>query len=148
MLPNFEPDGLLPPGVHAVTWEEVWQRFSINDWRKGILAGMKQALTILYMAGCQRVWVDGSFVTEKELPGDWDGCWDPVGVDPGKLDPAFLDPSPAGRRVVKTKYMADLFPSSVRVLGKGLAFVDFFQIDKVTSRPKGILQLELIGWKP
>ena len=150
VIPEFDGDGLLPAGVHRVTWGEVSQRFATNPRRMGILAGMRQAITNLSAAGCKRVWIDGSFVTVKRLPGDWDGCWDPVGVDPNKLDPAFLDPTPTGRQIVKTKYLADLFPSSIRVAGSGslLAFVDFFQIDKVTSRPKGILLLELNAWKP
>ena len=36
------------------------------------------------------VYVDGSFVTEKETPGDFDACWEMDGIDPIKLDPIFL----------------------------------------------------------
>lgn len=84
---------------------------------------------------------------EKKLPSDWDGCWDPHGVDPKLLDPAFLDLGPTGRQVVKTKYLADLFPSSVREAGKNLAFLDYFQVDKLSGTQKGIVLLNLGTWQ-
>ena len=43
------------------------------------------------MAGCRRAYVDGSFVTAKEVPGDFDGCWEAEDVDPDALDPVLLD---------------------------------------------------------
>ena len=36
------------------------------------------------------MYLDGSFVTAKEFPSDFDGCWDPDGVDGAKLDPVLL----------------------------------------------------------
>ncbi len=47
---------------------------------------------------------------------------------------------------MKTKYQADLFPSSLLETRSGLAFVNYFQIDKTTSDAKGIVELSLIGW--
>jgi hypothetical protein len=35
--------------------------------------------------------LDGSFVTAKPLPVDYDACWDPAGINPAKLDPVFSD---------------------------------------------------------
>ena len=72
-----------------------------------------------------------------------DGCWDPVGVDPALLDSVLLDFTPGGRNRMKTKYLADLFPSSIKEAHSGLLFVDYFQIDKVTGDLKGIVLLEL-----
>jgi hypothetical protein len=36
------------------------------------------------------VYVNGSFATAKERPGDFDACWEITGVDPALLDPVLL----------------------------------------------------------
>lgn len=112
MLPAFSPDGLLPPGIHVATQYEFRARFAGTIARAQILKGVEFAATALRLAGCQRLWVDGSFATAKLTPGDWDGCWDPVGVDLLRLDPVLADFSPHGRARMKVKYLADLFPST------------------------------------
>src|SRR5579864_7933526 len=43
------------------------------------------------MAGCSRVYIDGSFVTVKREPGDYDACWDIDGVNVEALGSVFLD---------------------------------------------------------
>jgi len=40
-----------------------------------LLQGLGDALGILQAHGCERVWVDGSFVTDKPDPGDFDCCF-------------------------------------------------------------------------
>src|SRR5919109_4373198 len=91
MIPPFEPStGLLPAGVHEATWEELVARFGWTPHRLALLAGLKAALDALRVAGCRRVYIDGSFVTAKEAPGDFDGCWEMPGVDPDLLDPVLL----------------------------------------------------------
>lgn len=148
MIPDFLPSGLLPPSEHAAPWDEIRARFGGNFRRNDILGGMRLAALVLQRAGCRRLWIDGSFATRKSAPSDWDGCWDPVGVDPEKLDPILRDLSPTGRSRMKQKYRADLFPSSIVEQGSGLLFVNFFQVDKATGNPKGILLLDLTGWQP
>jgi hypothetical protein len=72
-LPPFETTtGRLPPGEHTVTWEEVVDRFGWNRRRRQLLDGLAEALALLADAGCTRVWINGSFVTAKEEPGDFD----------------------------------------------------------------------------
>ena len=86
-IPPFEAepgeDGRLqlPPGVHVATSHELAQRFGTNERRREILEGLLRAVQALKAAGCRRVYVDGSFVTSKELPRDFDGCWDDAGLD-------------------------------------------------------------------
>ena len=148
MIPEFTAAGILPPGVHETTWAELLERFGGSLRRKSILQGLRQAALSLKRAGCRRLWIDGSFVTNERLPGDWDGCWDSVGVDLTKLDSVLKDLSPVGRRRMKAKYMTDLFPASVVEEGSGLLFVNFFQVHKATGEPKGILLLDLVVWTP
>src|SRR5262245_46538530 len=123
---DFDPNGNLPPGIHECTWEEFTARFGWNACRQRLLRGLKAALDALKAAGCRRVYVDGSFVTAKEEPGDFDGCWDMTGVDPARLDPVLLTFDP-GRMAQKTKYYGEMFPAQViaeRTSGK--TYMEFF----------------------
>src|ERR1051326_3511072 len=91
MIQHFDETGNLPPGIHWATWREFENRFGTNSRRKELLAGLRRAISVLRKAGCRTVFVDGSFVTTKELPGDFDACWSVEGVDPDLLDPVLLD---------------------------------------------------------
>jgi hypothetical protein len=143
MLPDFTPDGLLPPGVHQAEWKEVASRFGYNPWRTSLLEGLRDALENLKNAGCRTAYVDGSFVTSKELPGDFDACWEEEGVDPLALDPVLLDLRPK-RVAQKNKYYGELFPASVPADPQGLSFLEFFQTTG-TGEPKGIVAIDLEG---
>jgi hypothetical protein len=112
-----------------------------------LLDGLAAALNSLATAGCRSVYINGSFVTKKLEPGDYDLCWSIEGVAPERLDPVLLDFSPAGRLAMKAKYRGDLFPAEVPDGASGKAFLDFFQTDKRTGEPKGIVLLDLGGVK-
>jgi len=85
--------------------------------------------------------LNGSFVSEKPNPADFDACWEPTGVDDKKLDPELLDFSD-GRRRQRLKYGGEFFPSSAKADGFR-TFVEFFQTDKYTGREKGIIRIRL-----
>ena len=107
-----------------------------------MLSGLRAALENLRDAGCRTAYVDGSFVTSKESPNDFDACWDEHGVDPAYLDGVLLT-FDAGRAIQKAKYMGELFPASAVEIGSGLSFLDLFQFDMVNRRPKGIVSIDL-----
>ncbi|MHB8620801.1 MAG: DUF6932 family protein [Chloroflexota bacterium] len=94
-------------------------------------------------ADCRRVYVNGSFVTAKEEPGDFDGCWEAAGVDPARLDPVLLDFSDQ-RNAQKEKFGGELFVASGPADGAGRQFLDFFQQDR-DGRPKGIVAIDVGG---
>jgi hypothetical protein len=119
--------------------EEIERRFATSDVRRDLFEGFKRGVEALRRAGCKMVFLNGSYVTEKERPGDFDACWDPLGVDPGKLDPVLLDFSD-NRRRQKMKYGGEFFPSSATADGTR-TFVEFFQTDKHTGKPKGIIRV-------
>ena len=108
------------------------------------MTGLRAALEKFKKAGCQTVYINGSFVTIKELPNDYDCCWEEAGVDPVALDPALLTFDP-GRATQKAKYMGELFPASIIAEENGLSFLEFFQTDRETGRPKGIVAIDLGG---
>jgi hypothetical protein len=141
VLPPFDPDtGRLPVGVHEATWDEVVDRFGWNPRRRQLLDGFADAVDALTEVGCRRVWLNGSFVTAKEEPADFDACWDSEGVDVDALDPVLLDLS-NGRAAQKARFGGELFPNVVEATS-GLSFSDFFQNERDTSR-KGIVVLSI-----
>ena len=84
--------------------------------------------------------LDGSFVTAKSLPGDYDGAWETVGVDPDRVDPVLLDFSNR-RAAMKAKYLGDLFPASA-MAAPGVLYRDFFKTDR-NGVEKGIVLIDL-----
>lgn len=141
LIPELDAlTGNLPPGVHDATWDELVDAFGFNGRRAELLQGLRAALESLARAGCKRAYIDGSFVTAKERPGDFDGCWETPGVDPTLLDPELLDFREA-RAAQKAKYGGELFPANGTADPAGRAFLEFFQIDR-EGRPKGIVAID------
>lgn len=139
MIPPFEDTGLLPPGVHDADFSELSERFGWNEHRRGLLNGLRAALRALHAAACSAVYVDGSFVTSVDYPKDFDAAYDVTGMDSSKLDRVFFNLG-NGRAAQKVKFQGELFPAHY-VAGRGLAFVEFFQIDR-DGRAKGIVRID------
>jgi len=110
MIPPLTRQGWLPPGIHWTTWEEFAARFGGTPHRDKLLAGLKAAVENLRRAGCQAVYIDGSFVTARRKPNDFDACWEAAGADETLLDPARLDFSQRRARM-KEKFGGELFPA-------------------------------------
>ena len=108
------------------------------------MEGFRAAIENLRDAGCSVVYLDGSFVTSKPHPNDYDACWEEAGVDPTALDPVLLT-FDAGRAAQKAKYLGEFFPASIIADVDGLSFLEFFQTDKEIGRPKGIIAIDLGG---
>src|SRR6266542_2997918 len=145
MIPPFEPTtDNLPPGEHEAAWDEILARYGYTPHRLALLAGLKAALDALRAAGCRRAYIDGSFVTAEEAPGDFDGCWEVDGVDLARLDPV-LKTFANLRAAQKRKYGGELFPADAPADLDGTNFLNFFQRDRATGAPKGILAIDLVG---
>lgn len=118
------------------------ERFGWNERRRALLDGLAEALELLAVVGCRRVWLNGSFVTAKEEPGDFDACWDTDGVDLDEIDAVFLDLS-NGRLAQKDRFGGEFFPNVIEAVS-GLVFAEFFQNERDGSR-KGIVVVNLGG---
>ncbi len=124
-------------------WEEFKLIYGYNTTRATIMEGMEAALRALKKYRCRRVYMDGSFVTTKEEPNDFDACWDPDGMDVSGLIteyPCFWDLR-APRNSQKELFKGELFPSTTPA-ESGTTFLDFFQRDRDLNR-KGIVKIEL-----
>ncbi len=145
MIPEFNDTGNLPEGVHFATLELLIERFGYNPKRAWLIDGLKLLIASLEKASCPLIYIDGSFVTSKEVPGDYDLCWGLTGVEEANVDPVLLDFSLAGRVKMEQKYRGDIFPAELPEGGSGKLFVDFFQTDKNTGDKKGIVAIKIGG---
>lgn len=145
MIPPFDPTrGNLPPGIHSASWDEVVARYGYTLHRLGLLAGLQAALKTLRLAGCRRLYLNGSFVTGKEVPNDFDACWEMAGVDfdlLDQLDPALLDWTKR-RATQKAKFGGELFIAESVADPRGTGYLEFFQRDRDTGEPKGIVAID------
>ena len=109
MIPEFEKEGYLPPGIHLTTIDEFEKRFVYSIKRKDQFSCLIKLINDLKSIGCKSIYIDGSFVTNKRIPGDIDICWDESGVDIDKA--VALLPMLNDRKLQKSIYQADLFPA-------------------------------------
>jgi hypothetical protein len=134
--------GTLPAGIHVTTWSEVETTFGNSPKRKKLLEGLKRACLALRVAGVTRLYLDGSFVTAKRNPGDWDACYSGVGVDSSKMDSVLLDFTNE-RAAQKVKYLGEAFVAEMSANTLGQPYLDFFQTERNTGRKKGIVCVDL-----
>lgn len=141
MIPELVK-GNLPEGVHKCTIKEIEERFTFSKRRIELFKGLKRAINNLRKAGVKRVYIDGSFVTNKQDPGDVDGCWDAnPNIKKNILDKVFLDFND-NRKSMKDEYGVDFFPSQTIEGSSGVPFVKFFQTDRDENK-RGVLLVEL-----
>ena len=146
-IPAFRDDGWLPDGHHSATWEEVIAVFSgqpgsrrehlmraLLDWRdqarqKGISG---------------RLILNGSFISARENPGDFDALL----IYDEDTEAIFAQDAEARvlldyARCKESGF--DLFMFSAAAARKFPAWthLDLFDHDKMTGKPKGVLEVLL-----
>ena len=137
------PWEILVPGVHTMSLSDFKSEFAYNDVRREQFDGLVRALRSLKAAGCENVYIDGSYVTKKPVPGDFDACWDRNTVSRNLLDPVLLDFS-YPRAAQKRKYLGELFISDFPA-DPTSNFFEFFQKVKDSNEAKGIVGLNLLS---
>ncbi|MEQ1607879.1 MAG: hypothetical protein ABL956_02750 [Hyphomonadaceae bacterium] len=135
------PWDVLPAGLHRATLSEVEAVFAYNRRRRELFGGLVRGALALRLAGSPALYPDGSFVTAKPIPGDYDACWETRGVTASKLDPVFLDFSNL-RQAHKAKYGGEFFPKDAPNR-PGETIFQLFQKEKATQLPKGIIVIAL-----
>lgn len=148
VIPEFDQNGNLPPGVHFCEWQEFVERFGNTDIRLRLIQGLEMAMEQLKAAGCRTIYINGSFVTIKPDPGDFDACWDREEVDIDYLRanaPRLLNHY--DRAAQKAKYKGEIFPSDQPVGNYGLNSFELFQRDRLKNS-KGIIAIDLVRWEP
>jgi hypothetical protein len=178
MLPkNFDENGVLSQD-YEVTLEEIRNSLLVtgpelmpSDWnisrRQWLVNNLEILVRQLWSAGIETVYVDGSFVTSKGIPGDIDACFQCDSLDwtsgalAKRLNEATQDKIwtwlTADRVIVPgylknrlpmwRTYRVEIYPYSLKrqngILIDGVfhPFPDVFRRVKFTDRRKGILKL-------
>ena len=133
---EFNEYGILNPGIHKMTWEEFSKTFNKSLRREILLIGLEKIYHILRNIGATHIYIDGSFVTNKLDPGDWDACFDaPEYV-------LYEIRELPNRKKIKELYGGDLFYVGSEADEYGTKYLDFFQQIRGSSvLKKGIVEL-------
>lgn len=147
MIPNFDNNGNLPPGIHYCFWDEFKERFGYTDKRMRMISNMEAIMLELQAAGCRNFYINGSFVTRKPIPNDFDCCWDRDDVDMEYLrEKAPLILKYYNSTAQKARYEGEIYPSD-QLVDESLESIELFQRDR-KQRKKGIIAIDLREWAP
>ena len=178
-LPPFNEDGLLPPGDYAMSLEELKDSMLVegleegypnwdSGWRMKLVENLEVMVGQLRRVGITEIFVNGSFVEDKDHPNDIDGYFecDVVEFATGNLHRELngLDPhkvwtwNPTSRRPYRYqtkrqlpmwhRYRVELYPhypgllSGIRdQFGNNLPFPSAFRLSRREYKPKGIVKI-------
>jgi hypothetical protein len=84
-LPQFTEDGLLPAGDYPLSFTELYDSLLVHGpgdlthpnwdagWRLELVKNLEILVRQLWQVGIQEIFIDGSFVEDKDHPNDIDG---------------------------------------------------------------------------
>jgi len=89
ILPGFTQQGLLPPGDYELTFDQLRESHLVvrpdaedvypgwdSAWRLQLVSNLELMVRQLLQVGVTDVFIDGSFVEDKEHPNDIDGYFE------------------------------------------------------------------------
>lgn len=180
LIPHFQPSGLLPLGDYEVSLAELRQSVLVHGpgastyptwdaaWRERLVNNLEILTKQLWTIGLRDIFVDGSFVEDKDHPNDIDGYFD---CDINSLKSGdltrrlnLLDPhkvwtwDPASRRPYRGypkkqlpmwhQYRVELYPhisgsgcGIFDIHGQELEFPSAFRQARRNGAPKGIVKI-------
>jgi len=153
LIPQFLSNGLLPPGDFEVTLKQLRRSILVTGagnkrlhwdaaWRLSLIDNLEIMVNQLWRVGVTEIFIDGSFVEDKDHPNDIDGYFvcDLTELATGRLEQKLnlLDPykvwtwDPRVRRAFRGyskkqlpmwhRYRVELYPH----FGQGSGIVDEF----------------------
>ncbi|HVR86343.1 MAG TPA: hypothetical protein VMU54_18615 [Planctomycetota bacterium] len=141
MMPELTGEGLLPPGRHQATLGEIRRRFGGgNPARVRLMKGLEAVLRLPRKMEASVLYLDGSFVTNKKEPGDWDAVLlVPAGARIGSKEAILL----ANRPEIRKRYGGDLFTVSAEDPEVLAHYVDGVFVRDREGRAKGLAVIKL-----
>jgi hypothetical protein len=140
-IPAFRYDGYLPAGLHGASEEEVVARLGQSTSKREYLLGrLLRWLELARAVGARRLFINGSFVTDKAEPGDVDAVvWLPDDWDAqlGAGRPAAIELW----ETIKSRQPEELF--SALDAWEWAGWLDFFSSIRNSPRRKGVIEIWL-----
>ncbi len=179
-LPGFTTDGALPLGDYPLTLDQLRGSMLVHGppsqskpstwdapWRRQLVENLDVMVSQLRAVGLREVFIDGSFVEDKDHPSDIDGYFecDPLRFASGDLERDLnrLDPAkcwtwdhttrrpyrgyPKLQLPMWHAYRVELYPHFPGLIagtdehGQPLEFPAFFRKSRASGRPKGIVKI-------
>lgn len=180
MLPQFTAEGILPPQDFPMTLDQLKDSMLVcgprpsrerstwdQTWRRRLVANLGVLAGQLWQARIERIFINGSFVEDKDHPHDIDGYFEcePVAFASGALEQRLneLDPNrcwtwdprarlpfrgyPKRQLPMWHAYRVELYPHFPGLLagqdrfGRPLEFPAWFRQRRSDGLPKGIIEL-------
>ena len=150
-IPIFTEQGILPEGIYQCTLEEAQKRFATSEYRANLWCQLIQVIGIMREAGLSGILlIDGSYVTDKTVPGDIDAILD-VSNEPLESQAKALIFKITKGQALKERFHIDWWvnmPAGNPSLNipPGNDFSAFFQYARVSEKTpvgtrKGILRI-------
>jgi hypothetical protein len=141
VIPKSTGGGTLPPGRHEATLEEIRRRFGAGSpVRTRLMKGLEAVLGMARKVGAILLYLDGSFVTDKKEPGDWDAVLVlPMGARIWSMEAIAL----ADRPEVRKRFGGDLFTVMEEDTEVLAHYVERIFARDREGRAKGIVLLRL-----
>lgn len=179
-LPRFTPDGVLPPGDYEMTLDELEESMLVLGpgqpkdhpvwdaaWRLALAKSLRVMVGQLHQVGIGEIFIDGSFVEDKDHPNDIDGYFvcDPRRFASGQLERELnrIDPAkswtwdhrarmpyrgyPKRQLPMWHAYRVELYPhyaglaAGVDLHGNELEFPAWFRQRRSDGAAKGIVRI-------
>jgi hypothetical protein len=179
VIPGFTPDGLLPQGDYEVSFAELRKSILVvgplqsgyphwdRNWRATLVDNLEVLVKQLCQAGIREIFIDGSFVEDKDHPNDIDGYFvcGLMELASGRLERNLnlLDPhkvwtwDPKSRRPFRGypkkqlpmwhRYRVELYPHCGQgcgitdQFGNELEFPAAFRRSRRDGKPRGIVKI-------
>jgi len=178
MLPGFTSEGHLPAADYELTLDELRSSMLVTgpssgypnwdrSWRVQLVDNLAILVNQLWQVGVDDIFIDGSFVEDKEHPNDIDGYFvcEMMELATGKLQDKLnlLDPhkiwtwDPATRRPYRGypkrqlpmwhAYRVELYPHVGQLsgicdkYGNELEFPSAFRLSRRDGEPRGIIKI-------
>lgn len=146
-IPALNSNGLLPPGIHAATLDEIRHRFGSfqsSDQRPRLFARLEELADAMRNCGLfGSVLIDGSFVTGKPAPNDIDLI---AVLNPGhdfERDLPITEYALVSRVMLFRRFRFDVI---IAEHGSAVyeTYVEFFSlVRELPGLKKGLLRIEL-----
>ena len=133
MIPTFNDDGYLPPGIHVALLDEIDERFGqSSEIRRAQMESLRWLVEAAKRAGVLRMVINGSFVTDS--------------LEPNDVDCALLvgEQSPETAEIEAELMAVFPFVEFQIVRNEGFQFLveELFASDRVEC-PKGVVEVRL-----
>ena len=179
LIPAFTVDGLLPKGDYEVSFDELRRSILVvspakqyqnwdSAWRASLVDNLEVMAKQLWKVGITEIFIDGSFVEDKDHPNDIDGYFvcDLMELASGRLERKLnlLDPhkvwtwDPQSRRPFRGypkkqlpmwhRYRVELYPhygqgsGITDEFGNALEFPAAFRRSRRDGKPRGIVKIK------